>query len=270
MYSQKIKTLNVQSFIPHERSCILHYLSLSDKPWRKCPICFESIYKHDLKSVRVIKNKSNFKLGDVMHFNLMFKSKVKSFNALILPINVFEQYKQDIALANPTTSHDEKASHTRKQNLFTNLNKKYVDCEQYFKLNCKNANDIYENGIVREKHELKTQIDEEKHQPEVCFAEEAMRLLEERELALLDEIKIAPTVQTAEKKLSQTITTTPITQSQPLAIQRPSVVYMDAFEEILSTEETKKDLEPEHEPVFEPEPEPETEIKQKGIIYRKS
>src|SRR5579883_2956913 len=34
--------------------CILHYLSLSDKPWRKCPICFESIYKSDLKSVRVV------------------------------------------------------------------------------------------------------------------------------------------------------------------------------------------------------------------------
>ena len=29
--------------------CLLHYLSLSDKAWRKCPICYESIYKDDLK-----------------------------------------------------------------------------------------------------------------------------------------------------------------------------------------------------------------------------
>jgi hypothetical protein len=30
-------------------SCILHYLSLSDHSWRKCPICYESIYRKDLK-----------------------------------------------------------------------------------------------------------------------------------------------------------------------------------------------------------------------------
>lgn len=30
-------------------SCILHYLALSDKEWRKCPICYDSIYINDLK-----------------------------------------------------------------------------------------------------------------------------------------------------------------------------------------------------------------------------
>lgn len=30
-------------------ACILHYLALSDKNWRKCPICFESIHINDLK-----------------------------------------------------------------------------------------------------------------------------------------------------------------------------------------------------------------------------
>lgn len=30
-------------------SCILHYLALSDKEWRKCPICYESVYIKDLK-----------------------------------------------------------------------------------------------------------------------------------------------------------------------------------------------------------------------------
>ena len=35
-------------------SCILHYLELSDKKWRKCPICYESIYESDLKSIHVI------------------------------------------------------------------------------------------------------------------------------------------------------------------------------------------------------------------------
>lgn len=30
-------------------SCMLHYLSLSDKTWRKCPICFEAVHLNDLK-----------------------------------------------------------------------------------------------------------------------------------------------------------------------------------------------------------------------------
>lgn len=29
--------------------CVLHYLALSDKTWRKCPICFEAIHAADLK-----------------------------------------------------------------------------------------------------------------------------------------------------------------------------------------------------------------------------
>lgn len=29
--------------------CMLHYLSLSDEKYRQCPICFEAIYKDDLK-----------------------------------------------------------------------------------------------------------------------------------------------------------------------------------------------------------------------------
>ena len=30
-------------------ACILHYLSLSDDDWRKCPICDEAIHKDDIK-----------------------------------------------------------------------------------------------------------------------------------------------------------------------------------------------------------------------------
>lgn len=29
--------------------CVLHYLALSDKSWRKCPICYEAIHASDLK-----------------------------------------------------------------------------------------------------------------------------------------------------------------------------------------------------------------------------
>lgn len=38
--------------------CILHYLALRENPkrlWRKCPICYESIYETDLKPVRMMR-----------------------------------------------------------------------------------------------------------------------------------------------------------------------------------------------------------------------
>ena len=34
-------------------TCILHYLDLSDQSWRKCPICYDSIYAKELKSVMI-------------------------------------------------------------------------------------------------------------------------------------------------------------------------------------------------------------------------
>lgn len=33
--------------------CILHYLALSDKTWRKCPICYESVHLEDLKRLAI-------------------------------------------------------------------------------------------------------------------------------------------------------------------------------------------------------------------------
>jgi len=29
-------------------ACVLHYLALGEKTWRKCPICYESIHNDDL------------------------------------------------------------------------------------------------------------------------------------------------------------------------------------------------------------------------------
>ena len=157
--------------------CLLHYLSLSDKQWRKCPICFESIYKQDLKSVRVISNKVNYVTGDELKLRLMFKSKNYTFNSVILPIEVFDKYKRQLG------------STTLLPNLYNDITKNTNnDCEQYFKLKCKSLNEIYESVVRREKNELQTQRDIERDAPEVCFVDEALKLLDERETCILDEI----------------------------------------------------------------------------------
>lgn len=54
--------------------CILHYLALGDKTWRKCPICYESIHINDLKSV-VAKETPTYTVGDTITMRLMKRDK---------------------------------------------------------------------------------------------------------------------------------------------------------------------------------------------------
>ncbi|XP_011184197.1 RING finger protein 10 [Zeugodacus cucurbitae] len=54
--------------------CILHYLALSDKTWRKCPICYEAVHTADLKST-TIEQQRQFSIGDEITFQLMRRKK---------------------------------------------------------------------------------------------------------------------------------------------------------------------------------------------------
>lgn len=56
-------------------SCMLHYLSLSDKPSRKCPICYESIQLKDLKSSSSKHIHQSYKVGDIINMELMKREK---------------------------------------------------------------------------------------------------------------------------------------------------------------------------------------------------
>ncbi|KAH9392592.1 RING finger protein 10, partial [Tyrophagus putrescentiae] len=51
-------------------SCILHYLALSDKDSRACPICFETISKDELKSVAIVSH-VDYSAADHLTFALM-------------------------------------------------------------------------------------------------------------------------------------------------------------------------------------------------------
>lgn len=59
-------------------SCILHYLHLSDKAWRKCPICHEAVHKSDLKSVKCNVQKRYERLDSVT-MKLMRRAKDSVF-----------------------------------------------------------------------------------------------------------------------------------------------------------------------------------------------
>ncbi|XP_055549792.1 RING finger protein 10 [Wyeomyia smithii] len=55
--------------------CILHYLALSDKTWRKCPICYDAIHLPDLRSA-VSKPFHSFTVGETVTFRLMRRDKM--------------------------------------------------------------------------------------------------------------------------------------------------------------------------------------------------
>ncbi|XP_024130785.1 RING finger protein 10 [Oryzias melastigma] len=54
--------------------CMLHYLSLSDKSWSKCPICYEAVHTADLKSVVAMETRQ-YVVGDVITMRLMRREK---------------------------------------------------------------------------------------------------------------------------------------------------------------------------------------------------
>lgn len=54
--------------------CILHYLHLGEKTWRKCPICHESIHPDGLKSV-VACQKKKYERNSTITLTLMKRSK---------------------------------------------------------------------------------------------------------------------------------------------------------------------------------------------------
>ncbi|NXS70255.1 RNF10 protein, partial [Pandion haliaetus] len=55
-------------------ACILHYLSLSEKTWSKCPICYGSVHKKDLKSVVAMETRQ-YAIGDIITMQLMRREK---------------------------------------------------------------------------------------------------------------------------------------------------------------------------------------------------
>ncbi|KAM6931273.1 LOW QUALITY PROTEIN: E3 ubiquitin-protein ligase RNF10 [Xenentodon cancila] len=54
--------------------CMLHYLSLSDKSWSKCPICYEAVHTGDLKSVVAMETRQ-YVVGDKITMRLMRREK---------------------------------------------------------------------------------------------------------------------------------------------------------------------------------------------------
>uniref|UniRef100_A0A8D0HIA3 E3 ubiquitin-protein ligase RNF10 n=1 Tax=Sphenodon punctatus TaxID=8508 RepID=A0A8D0HIA3_SPHPU len=136
-------------------ACILHYLSLSEKNWSKCPICYGSIHKKDLKSV-VAMETHQYVVGDTITMQLMRREK----GVLIaLPKSKWMNVEQPIHMG------DEQHS-------------------QYSKLLLATREQVLQWVILEEKAALLHQYEEEKYTPDACFIEAAIQELKDRERTL--------------------------------------------------------------------------------------
>jgi hypothetical protein len=130
-------------------SCLLHYLALSDKPWRKCPVCSESIYKQDIRSVKGIVSRS-LKAGDWITFRLMCRERGS-------------------VLFHPRKYFNNIISKDQLEQLIIEENK-----PQYAHLLLADDQIILNEIIEKEKFELLKQLEDDGEQPEACFIKQAL------------------------------------------------------------------------------------------------
>lgn len=144
-------------------SCMLHYLSLSDKMWRKCPICYESVYLNDLKSTTSKHNHTSYKVGDKISMELMKREKGSLF------VNKANEINNIVAFPN-----------------FTDIK----DAFTYSKLIMANKNEVLK-VIQQEKYELDFQLAEDGIDcPESIFVHQALDLLNAKEKEIEVELQM--------------------------------------------------------------------------------
>ncbi|XP_043967639.1 RING finger protein 10 [Gambusia affinis] len=134
--------------------CMLHYLSLSDKSWSKCPICYEAVHTADLKSVVAMETKQ-YVVGDEITMRLMRREK----GALVaMPSSQWVKVEEPVRFGDASLS-------------------------QYSKLLLTSPSQVL-NLVTEEKGILQAQLSLEE-EPEGCFIQSALCLLQEQEEALL-------------------------------------------------------------------------------------
>ncbi|KAI4460953.1 ring finger 10 family member [Holotrichia oblita] len=142
-------------------SCILHYLALSDKTLRKCPICFESIHKQDLKSVVSITHPS-LTVNDLITFKLM-----KRLRGSLIAYPAEETIREN-------------------DQVIFNMSEKET-ANIYCKLLLADKNEVLAI-IDRERCELQVAFAEDENCPERCFIQEALELLQARENTIFNQL----------------------------------------------------------------------------------
>ncbi|XP_060787167.1 RING finger protein 10 [Neoarius graeffei] len=184
--------------------CMLHYLSLSEKTWSKCPICYEAVHSADLKSVVAMETRQ-YMPGDVITMRLMRREK----GVLVaLPSSQWVKVEEPIRFGD-------------------------VRLSSYSKLLLASQDQVL--GLLEEERAaLKAQLKQEQDDPQACFIQSALLQLQERENSLLK--RNVPDKGSVEgvdmRKLSLTDSAvTEVVEVNKLASSKPVLLYASAFDD---------------------------------------
>lgn len=192
--------------------CMLHYLSLSEKSWSKCPICYEAVHSADLKSVVAMETRQ-YVSGNSITMCLMRREKG---SLVALPSSQWVKVEEPIQFGD-------------------------VHLRSYSKLLLASRQQVL--GLVAEERmALQTQLSQEKDDPQACFIQSALLQLQEREETLLKRRrrKNAGSVDGVDmRKLSLSEHSSPeVTVVKNLTNSKPILQYASAFDdEVQDTQE---------------------------------
>uniref|UniRef100_A0A672MKM5 E3 ubiquitin-protein ligase RNF10 n=1 Tax=Sinocyclocheilus grahami TaxID=75366 RepID=A0A672MKM5_SINGR len=128
--------------------CMLHYLSLSEKSWSKCPICYEAVHSADLKSV-VAMETHQYVTGNVITMRLMRREKG---SLVALPSCQWVKVEEPIHFGD-------------------------VNLRAYSKLLLASQKQVL-GLLAEERVALQTQLSQEKDDPQACFIQSALLQLQ--------------------------------------------------------------------------------------------
>ncbi|KAK2898851.1 hypothetical protein Q8A67_010269 [Cirrhinus molitorella] len=197
--------------------CMLHYLSLSEKSWSKCPICYEAVHSADLKSVVAMETRQ-YVSGNVITMRLMRREKG---SLVALPSSQWVKVEEPIQFGDV---------HLRAYSKLLLASQEQVLCL-----------------LAEERAALQTQHSQEKDDPQACFIQSALLLLQEREERLLKGgCKDGGSVDGADiRKLSLSDRASPeVTVVKSLTNSKPILQYASAFDDELqeAREERVEDM----------------------------
>ncbi|XP_015221442.2 E3 ubiquitin-protein ligase RNF10 isoform X1 [Lepisosteus oculatus] len=214
--------------------CILHFLSLSERSWSKCPICYEAVHSRDLKSVVAMETRQ-YLVGDTITMQLMRREK----GVLVaLPSSQWVKVEEPIRLGDQSFS-------------------------LYSKLLLASHEQVLQQVVWEERAALEKQLQEEQDRAEACFIQAALQELQEREAVLM---KAAP-----EDGVSAELSLSALTLNEPpsspvleshssTSSSKPILQYSSAFDDEVVDLPDSVCEEPPQVPseaplVLEPEPE---------------
>lgn len=184
--------------------CILHYLALSDKTWRKCPICYEAVHKNDLRSVIAVPH-MQLSVGEEVTMRLM---KRERGSLVALPVEQCGIRPTDQLLSVSETAVD-----TVHSKLLLATPQEVISI------------------VDHERSELEKQLSEEENCPETCFIEQAINLLSERHAVLSKKVAALQ----AENERPE------LNVEKCATEMKPDVVYHSAFDNLYSSLDNSSD-----------------------------